>query len=94
MCTHLGIIQNGKMIADNTVTAIMDLQNGSKPLIITVCDKVEEAAQLISTQDYVENLSYTENEIRVSFSGTAEEAAQLLFVLVTSGIPVLSLIHI
>ena len=88
MCTHLGIIQNGKMIADNTVTAIMDLQNGSKPLIITVCDKVEEAAQLISTQDYVENLSYTENEIRVSFSGTAEEAAQLLFVLVTSGIPV------
>lgn len=88
MCTHLGIIQNGHMIADNTVTAIMDLQNASKPLIITVCDRVEEAANLCRNQNYVENLSYTKNELRISFSGTAEEAAQLLSALVLSGIPV------
>ena len=88
MCTHLGIIQNGRIIANNTVTAIMDLQNASKPLIITVCDKIEEAVKLCRIQNYVENLSHTENEIRLSFSGTAEEAASLLSVLVAAGIPV------
>lgn len=88
MCTHLSIIQNGKIIADNTVNAIMDLQNASKPLIITVCDKAEAAVQLIRGSDYVEHLSYTDNEIRVNFTGTAQEAAQLLSTLVSAQIPV------
>lgn len=93
MCTHLSIIQDGKIIADNTVTAIMDLQNASKTLIITVCSNAEGAAQLIRGSEYVEHLSYTANEIRVNFSGTAEEAAQLLSSLVLAGIPVCGFKH-
>ena len=78
MCTKISIIQNGKIIADNTVTEIMELQAASKPLIINVGSGIQRAADLIKRCDYIRHLSYTEHEIRASFSGTQQEAAQLL----------------
>lgn len=88
MCTKISIIQNGKIIADNTVTEIMELQAASKPLIINVGSGIQRAADLIKRCDYIRHLSYTEHEIRASFSGTQQEAAQLLKQLIDSGIEI------
>ena len=88
MCTKISIIQNGKIIADNTVTEIMELQAASKPLIINVGSGIQRAADLIKRCDYIQHLSYTEHEIRASFSGTQQEAAQLLKQLIDSGIEI------
>ena len=88
MCTKISIIQNGKIIADNTVTEIMELQAASKPLIINMGSGIQRAADLIKRCDYIRHLSYTEHEIRASFSGTQQEAAQLLKQLIDSGIEI------
>ncbi len=85
MCTHLGIIRNGHMVIKDSVGHILGMDNGARRLIITVARAPKLAVDLVRANANVENLSYTGNELRISFLGTDEEASQLLGHLLAEG---------
>lgn len=82
MCTSIGIIEHGRMAVTGTVDSIMAGMNRSTPLVVRVVDKMEDAVRLLKENPLVENLSISENEIYVSFSGGEAEEARLLSYLV------------
>lgn len=82
MCTSIGIIEHGRMAVTGTVDSIMAGMNRSTPLVVRVMDKMEDAVRLLKENPLVENLSISENEIYVSFSGGEAEEARLLSYLV------------
>lgn len=86
MCTHLGIIENGKMIIKDSVKHILGLEDGSSTLIITVANALSQAALIIKNNKFVETLSYIGHELRIKFNGTNAEAAELMHQLLSSGI--------
>lgn len=86
MCTHLGIIKNGRMIIKDSVHRILDASCTSHTLIINVWNHPATAAELIKNMDTVENLSYIGHELRIRFNGTEQEASELLKILLANGI--------
>lgn len=86
MCTSIGIMEHGHLIASGKVEEIMQKSQGIQP--IRMCaftpdyEDVEASHAYIATvlkeQPDVGKVTFTEDEIRISFTGDEQEAAQLL----------------
>ena len=88
MCTHLGIIKNGRMVIKDSVSHILGLENEARTLIVNVASDTVRAAEMLRFNENVKNLSYIGNEIRISFTGTDQEASEILKVLLANDITV------
>ncbi len=86
MCTSIGIMERGKLIACGKVDEIMQKSKGSQPIhmrvILNGYEDQEEGRAFLSTvlkeQPNVEKVTYTEDEVLVAFSGDDMAAANLL----------------
>lgn len=86
MCTSIGIMERGKLIACGKVDEIMQKSKGSQPIhmrvILNGYEDQEEGRAFLSTvlkeQPNVEKVTYTEDEVLVAFSGDDMAAASLL----------------
>ena len=94
MCTSIGIMERGRLIACGKVDEIMQKSKGSQPIHMRVIlpDNLEESRTFLSTvlkeQPNVEKVTYTEDEVLVAFSGDDVESAALLKTLVERDIVV------
>lgn len=95
MCTSIGIMERGHLIASGKVDEIMQKTKGSQPIHLRVvsADTVEEEqnealARLLKEQPNVDKVTQTEDEILIAFNGNDEEAAALLKRLVEQDIKV------
>lgn len=86
MCTHLGIIKNGRMVIKDSVSHILGLENEARTLIVNVASDTVRAAEMLRFNENVKNLSYIGNEIRISFTGTDKEASEILKILLANDI--------
>ena len=94
MCTSIGIMERGKLIVSGKVEEIMSRTRGSQPLHIRAFmseyEDAEEGRQYLATllkeQPKVNKVTFTEDEVLVSFAGDDMEAAELLKHLVESNI--------
>lgn len=89
-CTHLGFLHQGKMIRSGSVSQITRELSMQNPIIIQVQGKSTGLMQALKNEPKVKSISLRENEIRVGFSGTREEEAELLQNIVESGIKLYS----
>jgi len=90
LCTHIGIIEAGQMVACGTVEEIMRFSQLGANLKITLLDRVEEAVRLLQEQDSVSNVQVSQNTVDLPFAGDEREMNRILTLLVREGIPVVS----
>lgn len=86
MCTSIGIMEHGKLIVSGKVDEVMQKSQGAQPIKIKATavdfeDEEDAKDYIIKTlkeHPLVNKVTFTEEEIMVSFSGDDREAALLL----------------
>jgi ABC-2 type transport system ATP-binding protein len=90
LCTAIGIIKHGKMVACGTVEEVMDKMTHGGKLKIKVRNRLEEAVRLLQEQPSIGGIDISGNEIEASFKGDEQVLSEILKRLVTQEIPVVS----
>lgn len=90
MCTDICIIDKGKCIMDGSVSDIEHHLVTAAPLDIKVMSRRDDAIEILRQHPLVETLTYSEDEIQVSFAGGREDEVCLLHQMTEAGIPVYS----
>jgi ABC-2 type transport system ATP-binding protein len=89
MCSHIGIIQDGRLLREGPVQTILSSLKGARTVRIGVMGEVAAAVAVLDEQPGVSDVVPTEDGLEVTFAGDDAAAAALLRTLVEAGIPVL-----
>lgn len=93
MCDHIGVIENGTLIADGGVVDIEKQLSANKVINVTVLDRLNDALLFFNKAEGVagvEPIEDRENELIFSFDGNDNQQIELLRQAVQSGIPILN----
>jgi ABC-2 type transport system ATP-binding protein len=95
ICTHLGIIESGEMVAQGTVAEIRRQLMPTREITITLLDRADEAREALAQLEGVTNVEDLPEEhgrkrIRVDFAGDDAGVSALLQALSSRGIPVVN----
>ncbi len=95
ICTHLGIIESGQMVAQGTVAEIRRQLMPTREITITLLDRVDEAKealQPIAGVTEIKDLAddHGRKRIQVDFNGDDAGVSEMLKVLSSRGIPVVN----
>ncbi|MBN2451026.1 MAG: ABC transporter ATP-binding protein [Lentisphaeria bacterium] len=90
-CDLVGILKQGRLVAQGTVAEITDRLREKLVLLITVDGDVPKAVRICLDHANVEKAVAAGNEIRVIYSGTRSQVADLNADLVGRGVRVISL---
>lgn len=90
MCSHIGIIHQGKMVLEGPIDEIMTSIDSSNPILIEVYQNLEGAVQKLKQHPFVTRISIDKNTISILFTGTRKEEAELLRMLVEEQVEILS----
>lgn len=93
LCSEIAVLENGRIVVSGSVEEVIKEVNISRPLMIKVLNKVDEAVMLLKENPYVRNISISGCRIAVRFDGEEKIEAQLLNLLVQKGIPVSSFVR-
>ncbi len=88
VCDRVGIVQNGRLLAQGTVREIMTELQEKIVLTVTVQGDAKTAAEFCEKHPNVESLTASGNELRIIFAGTRAEMADLNRDLVEQGVKV------
>jgi ABC-2 type transport system ATP-binding protein len=95
ICTHLGIIESGQMVAQGTVAEIRHQLMPTREITITLLDRADEAREVqlhIEGVTQIKDLSddHGRKRIRVEFNGDDAGVSEMLKALSGRGIPVVN----
>ncbi len=90
LCTSIGIIDSGKLIASGSVSEIVEKLSRSGKVKIKVAGQEEEAVQVLMEIPGIGSISSVSDLIEVDVSGGNEACVQILRILVEKEIPVVS----
>ncbi|ASS75470.1 ABC transporter [Tumebacillus algifaecis] len=90
MCDTIGIIEQGKLIAQAPVDQIAAQVAGHRVLRVRLLDRMEEAAQLLEQSELVTRADIEGNALLVTYTGDDAGQVILLSALIKNGLPVLS----
>lgn len=88
LCSHIGVIDQGKMVIQGSIEEITGALSTSRPLIITVAGGTERALKLLKKHHLVRTITVREQDIMVGFAGDAAGECELLAMLVEAGVAV------
>jgi len=94
LCTMIGIINQGKMVASGTVDEINDKITRTGKLKITVADKVEDAIRILKESPSIGELYVSGNIIEADSSADNMTQSQILKGLVLQDVPVITFAQI
>lgn len=78
LCSHIGIVDQGKMILEGSMLSITKKINETKPVIITIESGLEQALALLKEHKKVKSIAVKGNEIVAGFVGDEKAESQLL----------------
>lgn len=78
ICTHIGVLQSGKLITQGSLTDVFHKVNTSNPLSIFVYDGLETAISILKSHPLVRTISIDQSHIQITFTGREQEEANLL----------------
>lgn len=90
MCSSIGIINKGELLQQGSIEEIVSAVNILNPILIRVCDDQIKTLNFLRANDMVQALAIDGQEFQFTFTGSAQEEAELLNQMVRSGIRVLS----
>ncbi len=88
MCTHIGIIENGKMLLDGRIEDIMARIESSNPLLTSILDGVADTMAILKRDLNVLSISVSGHTFLLNYDGGREDEASLLQQLIAAEIPV------
>lgn len=88
MCTSIGVMEKGNLIANGKVEEITRQSRQANPLTIQILENKDQAIQILRQTPQVQKLSIRDNEIIIAFCGEEADMAQLLSNLILSGVKV------
>ncbi len=88
MCSHIGIIEKGRMMAQGTVEEIGHLISGGTVIDVTVADRKEDLFRILSLNPLCGDITLTEMGAKFAFKGDTTDLAELLASIVKEGVPV------
>jgi len=90
LCTSIGIIDSGKLIASGSVAEIVEKMSQSGKVKMKVAGQEEEAVRVLMEIPGIGSISSVADIIEVEVSGGDEACVKILRTLVEKGIPVIS----
>ncbi len=90
ICTNVGIVDQGRMVAEGSLDQILEKINVTTPLMISVASGQQTALQILRSHPSVETITIRDEDIMVSFSGDKQEEAALLQQLIDAEVRVYS----
>jgi ABC-2 type transport system ATP-binding protein len=93
MCDHIGIIENGRLIASGNVAEIEERLRVHRTIRVKLLDRVEEARQFFLTHSLVKGATaHAEEEavLELSFAGDDQSQAELLKMTIGEGFSILA----
>jgi len=88
LCSHVGIIDEGKMLLHGSVEELVGQVRTARPLIITGYEDVPKAVRFLKEHPLVQTLTVRDRDIMVGFLGSARQESELLAELMAQGVPV------
>jgi len=88
LCSHMGVIDQGKLVIQGSIEEITGTISTSNPLIITVVGGTERALKLLKEHRLVRTITVRDQDIMVGFTGDAGGECELLAMLVEAGVAV------
>lgn len=88
LCTHIGIIDSGKMTISGSLSEIIEQVQTSKPISIKIHDNMELAMRVLKEHTLVRTITIKDREIMVGFTGTEQQEQELLRDMILAGVPV------
>jgi ABC-2 type transport system ATP-binding protein len=92
MCDVIGIIDQGKLVAEGSVADIQEKLQGEKMIIVKMIDSMEKAINFFEDDPFVSKLVRGEEEHSFQFlyKGTSEEQTKLLRKALLNELPIIS----
>ncbi len=90
LCTSIGIINEGKLVASGSVDAIMQELSGTRRIKIRLLDNAEAAVRLLREEPLIQEVSLMGDMIEAGFKGNEQQLPAILKKLVVNDIPVIS----
>lgn len=88
LCTHIGIIDSGKMTISGSLSEIIEQVQTSKPISIKIHENIELAMRVLKEHPLVRTITIKDREIMVGFTGAEKQEQELLKELILAGVPV------
>lgn len=88
LCTHIGIIDSGKMTISGSLSEIIEQVQTSKPISIKIHDQMELAMRVLKEHPLVRTITVKDREIMVGFTGAEKQEQELLKEMILAGVPV------
>jgi ABC-2 type transport system ATP-binding protein len=92
MCDVIGIIDQGKLVAEGSVSDIQAKLQGEKMIIVKMIGSMERAIHFFEDDPFVSKLARNEEEhsLQFMYKGTSEQQTQLLKKAVLHELPIIS----
>lgn len=90
ICSRVGVIDKGSIVAQGTIDEIMNQAGGHNPLTISVIDNIDKGINIVSAFDGIKDVKQDGNNILANLAGTEEQAFNLLKTLIVNDIKVSS----
>lgn len=90
ICSRIGVIDKGNIVAQGTIDEIMNKSGGNSPLTISVIDNVDKGISIVSKFEGIQNVKKDGNNILANLTGKEEKAFELLKTLITNDVKVTS----
>jgi len=90
LCTSIGIIDSGRLVASGSVREITEKLSQSGIIRIKVAEKEEEAVKILMEIPEVKEISSVADDIEIKVNGGKDIYAMILKTLVRNDIPVIS----
>lgn len=88
LCTDVGIVNGGKVVASGRVDDIMQRLNFSRVLRVKTIESNERAAEVLRECAGVTRVSWSESHVGAAFDGDEEDLAKALQNLLSAGVKV------
>ena len=88
ICTDIGIVDQGRVVLEGTMTDILNQINISSSLIISTKGNQDKAIEILRSLPSVQTIAIEQEDIVVGFTGDRQDEATLLKRLVDEGVRV------
>jgi ABC-2 type transport system ATP-binding protein len=90
ICTSIGIIDHGKMIASGPVADILQKASYNRVIRVKVIENLEGAVRFLKERPCIGGITASNEHIDADFNGSEQELADILRTMIGNGIPVIS----